>query len=328
LVILLSGIGGTYTNQNMTALAEQFHNAGYRILTLDSTFNWNFIVADSKCALPGYLPDDAARLRRAISAVLADLKKREWITDPEIVICGYSMGGIQTLKLAEMEERDPVIGVKRFVAINPPVSMETALKKIDSLAASSAGWSKSRMRDTLLRVGGNMFLKLMDHYAHVQDDHAPERFHSFRLPITGEEAQVLAGLYLKMPLREILLAAHKETPFENFAEYRWGRRTELYQQFDRVTFEDYASKLLTSRYPGRTVAELLADSHLRSIEKTLRNSPKIRVFHNIDDFLVSVEERRYLDEVLKERITWFSNGGHLGNLYYQMVLDKIVEAAE
>lgn len=328
MVIMLSGIGGIYTNQNMTAIAEQFHNAGYQILTLDSTFNWNFIVADGNCELPGYLPDDAARLRKAIKAVLADLKAREWIKEPEIVICGYSMGGIQTLKLAEMEEKEPVIGVKRFVAINPPVSMETALKKIDSLAASSAGWSKSRMRETLIRVGGNMFLKLMAQYAHAEDKHTAEELQKFRMPISREEAKVVAGLYLKMSLREILLAAHREKPLEGFPEYSWGCRTELYQQFDRVTFEEYAEKLLTPRYPGRTTAELLADSHLKSIENTLRNSPKIRVLHNIDDFLLTDEERKYLDEVLKDRIIWFSNGGHLGNLYYRMVLDKILEAAE
>ena len=52
------------------------------------------------------------------------------------------------------------------------------------------------------------------------------------------------------------------------------------------------------------------------------------MLHNIDDFLLTDEERKYLDEVLKDRIIWFSNGGHLGNLYYRMVLDKILEAAE
>jgi exopolysaccharide biosynthesis predicted pyruvyltransferase EpsI len=87
-------------------------------------------------------------------------------------------------------------------------------------------------------------------------------------------------------------------------------------------------KLLTPRYPGKSTEELLADSHLKSLENFLRNSKKIRVFHNIDDFLVTEKERIYLDEVLKDRLTWFSNGGHLGNLYYRTVLDAIVKAGE
>ena len=82
------------------------------------------------------------------------------------------------------------------------------------------------------------------------------------------------------------------------------------------------------QYPGKHLGELLAKSHLASLEKTLRHSEKVRVFHNIDDFLLTDAERVWLDEVLKERLTWFSNGGHLGNLYYRKVLDAILEAAE
>jgi hypothetical protein len=94
LAILLPGIGGVYTNGTIIALAEQFNDADYMVLTLDSSFNWNFVVADRDCRLPGYLPDDAVRVRNAIAAVLADLRERKWIKQPEIILCGYSLGGI------------------------------------------------------------------------------------------------------------------------------------------------------------------------------------------------------------------------------------------
>ena len=327
LVIMLSGIGGTFTNTTMTALAEQFNNAGYKILTLDSTFNWRFIIADSECKLPGYLPDDAARVRRAILAVLADLKKRQWINSPQIILCGYSMGGIQTLKLAEMEEKDPRLNIHRFIAVNPPVSLESALKKIDSLVAGSAGWSKEKMRENLISVAGNMFIKLAPHYLHVDENTPLSDYRKFLVPIDDECAKVVAGIYLKLSMREMLFAAHREKPLNGFPEYRWSDRMELYRQLDKVTFEEYAYKLLTPCYPGKSTGELLAASHLYSLDKTLRDSPKIRVFHNIDDFLVTDQERRYLDEALKERIVWFSNGGHLGNLYYKTVLNMIVDSA-
>ncbi|MBR2625965.1 MAG: VacJ family lipoprotein [Lentisphaeria bacterium] len=327
LAIMLSGIGGTLNNSTLVALSEQFNNAGFMVLTLDSTFNWNFIVADGNCRLPGYLPDDAKRVREAIVAVLADLKKREWINAPEIVICGYSMGGIQTLKLAEMEEKDPVLNPSCFIAVNPPVSLGSALRKIDSLVAGSAGWSKSEMREKLISVAGNMLLKLMPHYLHVDENTPVEKFREFIPPVDEETAKVVAGMFLKLSMREMLFTAHRENPFEGFPAYEWGSRMELYKELDKVSFEDYAYKLLTPCYPGESTEKLLADSHLRSIEDTLRNSPKIRVFHNVDDFLCSDEERIWLDEVLKDKVTWFSNGGHLGNLYYKVVLQQIVNAA-
>lgn len=324
LAVMLSGIGGTLNNSTLVALSEAFNNAGFMVLTLDSTFNWNFIVADGECELPGFLPDDARRVRKAILAVLADLKEREWINDPEIVICGYSMGGIQTLKLAEMEEKDPQLDAARFIAVNPPVSLESALKKIDSLVSGSAGWNKEQMREKVVSVAGNMLLKLMPHYLHVDGDTPVEKYREFMLPVDEETAKVVAGLFLKLSMREMLFAAHRERPFEGFPAYEWGDRMALYQALDKVSFEEYAYKLLTPRYPGRSTEELLAESHLKSIENTLRTSPKIRVFHTVDDFLCSDEERAWLDEVLKERITWFSNGGHLGNFYYKKVLDSLL----
>ena len=124
------------------------------------------------------------------------------------------------------------------------------------------------------------------------------------------------------------MAAHKENPIEGFKKYEWGSRNELYLQLDKVTFKDYAYKILAPSYPEKTVQELFADSHLKSIADTLSRSQKIRVFHNADDFLLSAAEREWLDAVLKERITWFSNGGHLGNLYYRQVLEAIIKAAE
>lgn len=328
LAVMLSGIGGTFNNSTLLALAEQFNNAGFKVLTLDSTFNWRFIVADGKCRLPGYLPEDAARVRRAITAVLADLKERKWIDSPEIVICGYSMGGIQSLKLAELEEKNPTLNISRFIAVNPPVSLETALTAIDSMVGSTAGWSKSKMYEKVISAAGNVLIKLAPHYLHIGDKEDVEKYRNFMLPLDPESAKAVAGIFLKLSMREMLMAAHKENPIPNFKPYKWGSRNELYLQLDKVTFKEYAHKILAPTYPGKNVKELLADSHLKSIADTLSRSPKIRVFHNADDFLLSADERAWLDSVLKERITWFSNGGHLGNLYYKQVLEAVIKAAE
>jgi ribonuclease R len=104
-----------------------------------------------------------------------------------------------------------------------------------------------------------------------------------------------------------------------------GEHPEITGNFENPIGE-YARELLAPCYPDKTAGELFADSHLHSIEKTLRDSDRIRVFHTADDFLADDSEKAWLDSVLKERITWFSNGGHLGNLYFQQVLDAIVAA--
>lgn len=49
------------------------------------------------------------------------------------------------------------------------------------------------------------------------------------------------------------------------------------------------------------------------------------MIHNYDDFLLSPEDRLWLDRTLGPRITWFDRGAHLGNLYVLTVQNKIVE---
>ena len=57
----------------------------------------------------------------------------------------------------------------------------------------------------------------------------------------------------------------------------------------------------------------------------LRKNPKIRVLHNMDDPILSPDDRVFLDDVLKEKLTWFDCGGHMGNLYLIEHQQKLCE---
>lgn len=327
LVVILPGIGGSCTTGMLTAMAENFHHAGYAVLGLDSTFHWRFARADGK-GLPGFLPDDAERVRNALAAVLADLRRREWIAMPEIVLCGYSMGGLQTLKIAELETREPRLGIARFVAVNPPVSTGYALKRIDELVATSANWSKTELLKRLTSTAGALMMKMTENYPLFEPElknQFPERY---QVPMDRDSARYVVGLSLKLSLRELLLAIHRETPLPGLPEYSWWRRNALYLAIDRLELGDYAAKLLKPRYPDREMGELLAQSDLHSLETTLKTADNVRVLHSLDDFLLSPEDRQWLDSVLGQRLTWLSNGGHLGGLYYRIAAERILAAAE
>ena len=247
---------------------------------------------------------------------------------PELLVCGYSMGGLQTLKLAEMEERDPRLGISRFIAIQPPVSTGYALKRIDELVAVSANWTKTELLERLTGAAGPLMMTLGDPrqpFSPANPNLDPE---SYRVPLEKNSARYVVGLSLKLALRELLLNVHKETPLAGLPEYSWWRRNELYLAIDKLELGDYAAKLLKARYPDRDMGELLAQSDLHSLEPVLRSSSKVRVLHTLDDFLVSAADREWLDSVLGERLTWLSHGGHLGGLYYLDAGEAILRAAE
>lgn len=326
LVILLPGIGGSCTTGTLTALAERFHLAGFAAVSIDSTFSWRFVAADGK-GLPGFLPDDAVRVRAALAEVLKDLKRREWIKAPQIVLCGYSMGALHTLKIAELENREPQLNISRFIAVNPPVSSAYALKQIDALNAVSANWSKSEMRSRLTSAAGNLLMQLAKPGCHFDPEDPKADPRDYQVPLDRDTAHFAVGLSLKLSMREMLLALHRENPFPELPPYSWGRRNSLYLALDKITFADYTG-LLKKQYPEQDIDELFRRSDLRSMEQFLRNSPDITVFHNLDDFLLHDSDRRWLDETLQKRLTWFSGGGHLGNLYYLPVHEAIVRQAQ
>ena len=314
LVLLLPGIGGTMDNTGMLALAELFHQRNCNVAVFDSTFNWRFILADSNGKLPGYLPDDAKRVKTLLKAALEDLEKRKLLNrkTTSVTLAGYSLGALHTLKIAELEKEKPELGIKQFIAINPPVSLHHAMMQIDTLADSTADWSKSKILNVLTDNTGKAFslfgrrFKTFDGKADTLD---------YNITIDDEVSKAVTGIYLKLCLRDVLLASHREKSLPGLPAYQWGRRHKLYEAIDKVSMKEYAEKFLAGDYPGKSVDELLKDSGLKAFADKISGMKEIKIFHNYDDFLLNDEERLYLDRKFKDNLTWFSNGGHLGNLY-------------
>lgn len=323
LVLLLPGIGGALDNAGMVALAELFHKRNCHVAVFDSTFNWRFILADSSGKLPGYLPDDAARVKKLLKAALLDLQKRGLLKrkNTRITLAGYSLGALHTLKIAELEKENPELGIKQFIAINPPVSLRHAMTRIDELAGSTANWSKTKMLKTLEGNTGKAFMLFAKRYKTFDGKSDTS---DYQITVDDEVSKVFAGIYLRLCLRDVLLASHREKALPGLPAYQWGRRHRLYQAIDKVTMKEYAEKFLAKDYPGKTVDELLADSELKAFAGKIKDHPGVRIFHNYDDFLLSDSERRFLDRNFAGKMIWFSNGGHLGNLYYLPVQKQLV----
>ena len=94
----------------------------------------------------------------------------------------------------------------------------------------------------------------------------------------------------------------------------------------RVAGMDYVEKFVQARHPELSLETMRTRSGLRSSAEFLRRSPEIRVLHNADDPILDQEDIRFLNETLKERITWFDCGGHLGNLYLQEYQKELLAA--
>ena len=136
----------------------------------------------------------------------------------------------------------------------------------------------------------------------------------------------MISIAFRMLLRELMLSNARNGFLPKEYEYKWGSRTELYKKIDSLSGRDYVRLFVKSRYPDLSMEQLGFKSGLRCLEKFLKESPDIRVLHNLDDPLLSQKDVDFLTETLGGKLLWFDHGAHLGNLYlkdYQNELLKI-----
>ncbi|WP_294502890.1 MlaA family lipoprotein [uncultured Victivallis sp.] len=331
LLILLPGIGGNYFGGTALALAELFHRNGWAVAALDSTFTWQFCEATGG-RLPGFLPRDGQNVHRAIELVLNDLKEAE-LFDPastRIALMGYSFGAMHTLKVAQLEARSGNrLGIDRFVAINPPVDLHYAMKQADKLAGTGSDWDAAKATETVLAIAGKAMGAMSQSYPPYDPENPGEKPVNYGVPISQEEADYIAALYFKMSMRGVLLSVHRDRGIPALSTpYSWSGRAALYREVDRFGFEDYAEKIIAPELAPLTLEDLYAASTLRDFAPDLERNPRIRVVHNYDDFLLSEDDREFLDRTFGSRLTWFDHGGHLGNLYVTTVQETLLEMAE
>ena len=343
LAVIVPGVGTHYTGSTLSALAELLNDNGYAVAVMSNSMNWEFASAAGLDA-PGYAPDDAAKVREAVRKIVEDVRENTDLKEFDLVLVGYSLGGLHTLKIAEMEQKEPQLNVKRYVAVNPPVDILKSMVRFDQLAELSRIWNR---RDFFRNVDEVMvkFLPLVmssrtlppllspealaeenRRRAALEEPLPPLEQPDYRMNLDRLQAGVLIGLSFRMTMRELMMTLVRSgrAP-ENAVKtpYSWFRRTALYAELDEISGMEYVKRFILPRHPGRSVEELQFRSSLYSSAENLKNDPRIRVLHNADDPILGDEEILFLDQTFGPRITWFDCGGHMGNLAlkeYQQIL--------
>ncbi len=329
LAIVIPGIGSIYNSQTALATAEEFYNAGYSVVLVDNGFNWRFMTAtDGK--LPGYTPHDAAKMRTVLQKILADLREDGKIKDPRIVLTGWSMGGIELCHIAAMEEKENTLGISRYLPINPPADLITALKTADAYAAVTKDWTFDEAVEKVSSGAGLQYVLTKDVIPPL-DPEKPETF--TRPPLVGDDvAKFFVAFSIQSCLTEDLEKTQREGkyPLPISAPCTMFNREDFYREVGGIGFMEYITRFLFPQM-GKDISELdklAAEAGLRAVESTLKNNKSVRMIHAWDDILINDADRKFLDETLGDRITWFSNGGHCGQFYTKAFREELLSRAE
>ena len=338
LAVLFPGLGGGHTNGSSTALAEVLNRQGYAVLLVPSVYCWTFYQSRFRERLPGYSPDDAFAARQAVLDILEDLREKvsesNRFTPDGIHLIGTSMGAVHALHIAALEEKDPQLNARKIIAVNPPVDLQFALKEVDRCGQAARGLSKQEVTELypdafakalFAASAGKPWLDAPPTPAQNQWKFTEIRQSGkddFQTRLTPTQAQKLTAVSFGFTLREVLMVACRDRRADDLEElgYAWNKRTAFYAKVDAMGFEGYMKQHLLPEYrrqhgQNAQLEDLIYASGLYSIENTLKNNRSIAVLHNLNDFLTRAQDRQYLDRTLQDRITWFDQGSHLGNLY-------------
>jgi hypothetical protein len=318
LIFLIPGFGGSAYTGSSRYVAQVLKDRGFHVVTLPSPFSWNFALAASRSGFPGITGQDSEDMYAAMQAVLRHIRDHYRIGIGRIGLIGFSHGALQAGYLTKLDTERKKIGFDTTLLVNPPVNLVTAIRKIDELADLEKRYSP-KVRDNLeayaFGVGKAALRRSIDD---------PEYFANWdqRLRLGEEPLRYLIGKALRIPVGNMLyvieLLKHPgilKTPIS------WGYRSARFKEAENYDILDYVRQVLTPwlrQSKGREASfeGVAEEASLMPIIPALKDNAQVYVMHNADDFLVSAEDLKLLENMFGDRVRIYPYGGHLGNLWF------------
>jgi hypothetical protein len=329
LIFMIAGTGANHNSAKNRAMGRAFYQAGFHVVSIPSPTHPNFIVTASSTMVPGKLEDDSRDIYRVMQMIMQDGGKNLQVTD--YYLTGYSLGATQSAYVSRLDEDMQAFNFKKVLMINPSVSLFNSVEIIDDMLENNipggpenfqAFWDDmfKRFSDAYEAsdavVFGPEFLYKAYKTKQQEPGHKPDnafmsgligfafRISSMSMVFTSDvmsNSGVIKPKNLELSKNETLSDYGKVTARMRFIDY-----------FDEILFPYYKA-----RQPDLTKQEMLDALGLKNIESYLRNTPKITMVTNKDDFILAPGEVDFLRQVFQDRGKIFPKGGHCGNMEYK-----------
>ena len=344
LVFVQAGIGGSHDSQRANIFASALAEAGVYAVSVPSTFYAPFAIYGSRYGYVGDMRLDARDMYTVMQFGLKKIKSKFGIKPNRISVIGYSLSGMTTGFLGEIDyrmrngtakQRKNALNFRKVLLIDPVVDMNHAIKLVDT-------WWSYRS-EIFITSKISAFLNLSPQITSFQNRYPTiESFMEFQ-----EIVQSLPDKHKKFAIGRSL-----HTPLVPIVKYAvaWRRRVknkdpEKFKPLNLIdlvssghpsdiSLEQYIRNYTVnlSNLYGRpmTYEKLARQSSLYSIENYLRSNPRVYLLHNADDmWLRGNRDVQRLNKIFGARATIYPRGGHLGNFWYpenwQKTLEILVE---
>ena len=330
LMFIISGTGASYASSKTESLKRLFYGAGYHVVQLSSPTSFDFIAAASRFATPGYSPEDAQDLYRVMQAVRA---QQHDLPVTEFHLTGYSLGALNAAFVSHLDETRQSFNFKRVLLLNPPVNLYTSISNLNKLVQTRvAGIDNSTTFYELILD------KLTRYYRQqgVIDLDAAMLFDFQQSPLrlSDEQMAMLIGSVFRFSAADIAftsdlinrrgLIVPPGYPIDEGTSLEPFFRRALLCDFDCYLTEQLIP-MWRARQDGGGLPQLIEQVSLYALEDYLRESPKVGVMHNADDFILGAGDLGFLRRTFGERMILYPRGGHCGNLTYRVNANHMLE---
>jgi len=320
-VYYIPGLGSYRLDQSALAYADLMYRHGYSVVVFSNPFQQDFMEHASTMAVPGYGPADCDDVVNVLKLIRADLQQWKGNKITGNYLTGVSHGGYFTLMIAEREAAGQLgdLTFDRYVAVEPPVQLTSALDALDEMFNAPLQWPadqrQKKMLDSIYKA-----LYFAQNGLDVSGD----------IPLSREESEFLIGLVFRYTLMSVIVDSQRR---DNLGVLKVNPNTfvrqKSYDEIRQISYAEYMDRFVlpylikTGRGTDRDA--LLAATDLEQSTQYLRNNPKVRVQICADDFLLSHQDISWYRTNLGTNLTVYPIGGHLGNLHVPAVQENLVK---
>lgn len=307
LAIIYPSIGEGINAHHSIVLAKFFYDKGYSVIIQGSNFQWEFAKSMPDTYKPGILPNDADYLSLVTSKIIDSLQNKYNCEFKNKVVIGTSYGAIATLFLADKEFKHNTLGDTKFIAINPPVEMFYAMKQMDKNAED---WKNNNSKDELKEQVAETAAKVIGITQLKSED---KNFKIDRLPFSEYESKLITGFVMHQKLSDLIFV------LENIPK---NKSSDFYKTVNNMDYNDYANKYLLNNDKSN-LDKIKYMSSLYSISDYLEKANNYKIYHSLDDYLVTNKNLYDLKTMAKDKLILFNHGGHLGFLYRPEFIEEL-----
>lgn len=324
LIFMIAGTGAGYDSEKMLTMQKAFFQAGFHVISLPSPTHTNFITTASTSMLPGEIKGDCKDLYRVMQLAWAAAEKRIEVTD--FFLTGYSLGGAQSAFISQLDDQEKKFNFKKVLMINPPVSLYDSAVKLDKMLTNNIPGGINNFAgfyDHLMKNVANSYK-----YGDAVDLNYGFFYNAYDDVLTnkGEEKAVI-GLSFRISAANLFFVSDVMTQAGFIVPPGTHlKKTTSLTDYSKVTgrsggFGFYVESVLFPAYqqknPGSTLDQVIYESSLLSIEDYLKNTDKIGLVTNEDDFILAQGDVDYFRRIFQSRAKIYPKGGHCGNMGYK-----------